>query len=75
MKNNADICNVIKKKLIKKETNMRKKYFYNVILKDAVSEKERTIIVKETSMINAVLSTDEIKNVYEYISKIEIIKL
>jgi hypothetical protein len=54
---------------------MRKKYFYNVTLKDAVSKEERTILVKETSMLNAVLSTDEIKNTYEHISKIVMIEL
>lgn len=54
---------------------MRRNYFYNVTLKDAVSKEERTIVVKETSMLNAVLSTDGIKNVYEYISKIVMIEL
>lgn len=54
---------------------MRKKYFYNVTLKDAVSKEERTIKIKETSMLNAVLLTDEIKNIYEHISKIEMIEL
>jgi hypothetical protein len=54
---------------------MRKNYFYNVVLKDAISREERTIIIKETSMLNALLSTDKIKSVYEYILKIEMIKL
>lgn len=54
---------------------MRRNYFYNVTLKDAVSKEERTITVKGTSMLNAILSTDEIKNVYEYISKIVMIEL
>lgn len=54
---------------------MRRNYFYSVTLKDIISEKERTIIVGETSILNAVLATDERKNTYEYISKIEIIKL
>lgn len=54
---------------------MRKKYSYKVTLKDAVSKEKRTIIIKGTSILNAVLLTDEIKNIYEYISKIEIIEL
>lgn len=54
---------------------MRKNYFYNVTLKDSISKRERTIIVEATSMLNAVLATDERKNTYEYILKIEIIKL
>lgn len=54
---------------------MRRDYFYNVTFKDIISEKERTIIIRATSMLNAVLATDERKNTYEYILKIEIIKL
>jgi hypothetical protein len=54
---------------------MRKNYFYNVTLKDAISKRERTITVEATSMLNAVLLTNERENTYEYISKIEIIKL
>lgn len=54
---------------------MRRNYFYNVTLKDIICEKERTIIIGETSMLNAVLATDERKSTYEYILKIEIIKL
>lgn len=66
-------CN--QKKLIKKGGNMRRNYFYSVTLKDIICEKERTIIIGETSMLNAVLATDERKSTYEYILKIEIIKL
>lgn len=54
---------------------MRKNYSYKVTLKDAVSKEKRTITIKGTSMLSAVLFTDEIKNIYEYISKIEMIEL
>lgn len=54
---------------------MKRNYFYNVTFKDIISEKERTIIIEATSILNAVLSTDKRKNTYEYILKIEIIKL
>lgn len=54
---------------------MRREYLYNVTLKDAISKEKRTITIKGTSMLNAVLLTDEIKNIYEHISKIEMIEL
>jgi hypothetical protein len=54
---------------------MKRYYLYNVTFKDIISEKERTTIIEATSMLNAVLKTDERKNTYEYILKIEIIKL
>lgn len=53
---------------------MRKYYFYNVTLKNAISKEKRIITIKGTSMLNAVLSV-EAKNIYEYISKIEMIEL
>lgn len=54
---------------------MRRNYFYKVTLKDAISREERTITIKGTSMLNAVLLTDEIKSIYEYVSKIVMIEL
>lgn len=68
MKKSADICNVIKK-------NSMKKHEYSVTLKDAMSDTERTITIEATSMINAVLSMEEIKNKYEYILEIKMVKL
>ena len=65
-------CN--QKKQLKKKVNMRKNYSYNVTLKDAISKKKRTITVKATSMLNAILSV-ETKNIYEYVTKIVMIEL
>lgn len=52
-----------------------KKHVYTVVLKDATSDTKRTIIIKTTSMISAVLSMEEIKNKYEYILEVKMIKL
>lgn len=68
IKKSADICNVIKKK-------QYEKHEYTVILKDAMSNTERTITIEATSMINTVLSMEEIKNKYEYILEIKMVKL
>jgi hypothetical protein len=53
---------------------MRRNYLYNVTLKDAISKEKRTITIKGTSMLNAILSV-ETKNIYEYITKIVMIEL
>lgn len=52
-----------------------KKHEYTVILKDAMSNTERTITIEKTSMINTVLAMEEIKNKYEYILEIKMVKL
>lgn len=54
---------------------MGRNYYYKVTLKNAISKEKRTIIVKGTSMLNAILSTEEIKNIYEYTTKIIMIEL
>lgn len=51
-----------------------KKHKYTVILKDAMSNTKRAITIEATSILNAILSV-ETKNIYEYISKIEMIEL
>lgn len=53
---------------------MGRNYTYNVTLKNAISEKKRTITVKATSMLNAILSV-KTKNIHEYTIKIEMIEL
>lgn len=57
-----------------KKNNM-KKHEYTVVLKDAMSNTEKTITIETTSMISAVLSMEEIKNKYEYILEIKMVKL
>lgn len=57
-----------------KKNNM-KKHVYTVVLKDAMSDTKRTIMIKTTSMISAVLSMEEIKNKYEYILEVKMVKL
>lgn len=52
-----------------------KKHEYTVILKDAMFDTKRIITIEATSMINVVLSMDEIKNKYEYILEIKMVKL
>nr|DAO91578.1 MAG TPA: hypothetical protein [Microviridae sp.] len=52
-----------------------KKHEYTVVLKDAMSNTEKTITIETTSMISAVLSMEEIKNKYEYILEIKMVKL
>lgn len=52
-----------------------KKHEYTVILKNAMCNTERRITIETTSMINAVLSMEEIKNKYEYILEIKMVKL
>lgn len=52
-----------------------KKHVYTVVLKDAMSDTKRTIMIKTTSMISAVLSMEEIKNKYEYILEVKMVKL
>jgi hypothetical protein len=52
-----------------------KKHEYAVILKDAMSNTKKTIMIKTTSMISAVLSMEEIKNKYEYILEVKMVKL
>jgi hypothetical protein len=52
-----------------------KKHEYTVILKNATCNAERRITIETTSMINAVLSMEKIKNKYEYISEIKMVKL
>jgi hypothetical protein len=51
---------------------MGKKYLYEVLLKDAVSDEKRKIAIETTSMLSAILAMDELKNKYEYILKVEI---
>ena len=51
------------------------KHEYIVILKNATCNAKRRIIIKATSMISAVLSMEEIKNKYEYILEVRMIKL
>ena len=53
---------------------MRRNYLYNVTLKDAISKEKRTITIKATSMLSAILSVGT-KNIYEYITKIVMIEL
>lgn len=50
---------------------MERKHLYEVLLKDAMSDEKRKITIKATSMLKAILSTDELKNKYEYVLKIE----
>lgn len=57
-----------------KKNNM-KKHEYTVILKNATCNAKRRITIEATSMISAVLSMEEIKNKYEYILEIKMVKL
>lgn len=52
-----------------------KKHEYTVILKNATCNAKRRITIEATSMISAVLSMEEIKNKYEYILEIKMVKL
>lgn len=51
---------------------MEKKYLYEVLLKNAMSDEKREIKIEATSMLSAILAMNELKNKYEYILKIEI---
>lgn len=51
---------------------MRKNHLYEVTLKNAITDEIRTVQIKETSIINAMLAMDGIENMYEYVLKIEI---
>lgn len=53
---------------------MERNHLYNVTLKNVISKKKRTITVKATSMLNAILSI-ETKNIYEYTTKIVMVEL
>lgn len=61
--------------MLNNKKNSMKKHEYIVILKDATCNAQRRIMIKATSMISAVLSMEEIKNKYEYILGIKMIKL
>jgi hypothetical protein len=52
-----------------------KKHVYTVVLKDAMSDTKRVITIETTSMISAVLSMEEIRNLHEYILEIKMVKL
>ena len=54
---------------------MRKQHLYNVKLRDAMSKEERTISIKETSMLNAIIKAEDLKNTYEYTLEIKMVKL
>lgn len=54
---------------------MRKQHLYDVKLRDAMSKKERTISIKETNMLNAIIKAYNLKNTYEYILEIKMVKL
>lgn len=50
---------------------MKRKYLYEVLIKDAMSDKKRKVTIEATSMLNAILSTSDFKNIHEYVLKIE----
>nr|DAF77226.1 MAG TPA: hypothetical protein [Microviridae sp.] len=54
---------------------MRKQHLYSVKLRDAMSKEERTILIKETSMLNAIIRAYDLKNIYEYTLEIKMVKL
>lgn len=60
---------------LKTEVKMRKQHLYNVKLRDAISKEERTISIKETSMLNAIIKANNLKNTYEYTLEIKMVKL
>ena len=50
---------------------MEKRYLYEVLIKNEMSNKERKITIKTTSMLNVILAMNKLKNKYEHILKIE----
>lgn len=54
---------------------MRKQHLYDVKLRDAMSNEERTITIEATSMIIALIKTEDLKNTYEYTLEIKMVKL
>ena len=50
---------------------MEKKYLYEVLIKNEMSDEERKITIEATSMLSVMLAMNELKNKYEHILKIE----
>jgi hypothetical protein len=60
---------------LKTEVKMRKLHLFDVKLRDAMSNEERTITIEATSMIIAIIKAEDLKNTYEYTLEIKMVKL